>query len=168
MPEQPYNPYTPPEYLPEEFKISLSVPVRKFGTALLIVIVVQTLSGVATATVVMNEGVSGHSFIVGMALFTMILCALLAYAGATRSQRLPARSLWAMTVTVAAWGVWLLSIWCTGYVATNQLPVSRADLFQFLLMSCFTFIFTMLFLNRTLPRKKTGFRDNPSHIRLST
>ena len=155
------NPYAAPS-ADCSVPISLSAIVSEMHFAIGILVLIQLALGLATAAVVSQEDRSPDSFLIGVALMTMVVAALAGYIGGLRVCGKPRLTCWAVAVTVIAWGCFLLGLWSAGRALSPPAGISPDDLPRFALMAGMTFVFVMLFLARFLPDRSSMQISSPN------
>lgn len=140
------NPYAAPADWGGERGVAISRQLTEIRMGIMILIGIQTLTGLATAVVIQQEGLAARSFVVGMALFTMIIAALIAYAGAMRMPERSRRLHWGMTVTATAWGTYLVSLVVSARLLWTSARIPAPDMFRCTFMAGVTMAFVLVFL----------------------
>lgn len=142
------NPYAPPGEAGRVCELRPPIAVSRFlidgSGALVVLVAVQTLTGVATAVVVGQEQTSADSFVFGMALFAVILTALLTYAGGMRLSDGWHRLCWGAAISVIAWGSFLLGFIVTGEIRFTSSRLVSVDRTWLALVVSLTVCFVLL------------------------
>jgi hypothetical protein len=144
------NPYAAPQCLPSVGgpmgpPIAVSRLLKNGAGSLTFLVLIQLIAGAATAVVIDQEGVSAHGFVVGMALFAIVLSAFVTYAAGYGLNSWIARSCWATAVAVIAWGCFLIGFWSRGKAMYPPAGISPADLPLFAIISGITVGFCLMF-----------------------